>query len=131
MDVRVLEELFMKERLLYVKLSEFEDLTRQLGEALDRRDEISVQMLLNMRGEPANHLREVDQQLRDRLLELPEDDAIRAREILEGGEQQGPEEAALCGQVMQNHRLLKRCREMDKQISMRMGGHRSFYTQYR
>lgn len=131
MDIRVLEELLLKERLLYVKLSEFEDLTRQLGEALDRRDEVSVQMLLNMRGEPANQLQEADQQLRQRLLELPEDDAIRARELLEGGEQGSPEEAALCGQVKQNRRLLQRCRELDKQISVRMGGNRSFYKKYR
>ena len=131
MDGRILEELFLKERLIYVKLAEFEDLTRQLAEALDRRDEISVQMLLNMRGEPAHQLHEADQQLRGRLLQLPEDDAIRAREILEGGEQRGPEEAALCGQVKQNRRLLQRCREMDKQVSMRMGGQKSFYTKYR
>jgi hypothetical protein len=78
MDVRVLDELLLKERLLYVKLAEFEDLTRQLAEALDRRDEISVQMLLNMRAEPANQLQEADRQLRSRLLELPEEDAIRA-----------------------------------------------------
>ncbi|ANU55192.1 hypothetical protein I5Q82_03805 [Acutalibacter muris] len=131
MDIRILEELLLKERLLYVKLSEFEDLTRQLGEALDRRDEISVQMLLNMRGEPANQLQEADGQLRRRLLELPEEDAIRARELLEGGEQQGPEEAALCAQVKQNQRLLRRCREMDKHISVRMGGNKSFYKKYR
>lgn len=131
MDGRILEELFLKERLIYVKLAEFEDLTRQLAEALDRRDEISVQMLLNMRGEPAHQLFEADQQLRGRLLQLPEDDAIRAREILEGGEQREPEEAVLCGQVMQNRRLLQKCREMDKQVSMRMGGQKSFYTKYR
>ena len=64
-------------------------------------------------------------------MELPEDDAIRAREILEGGEQQGPEESALCGQVLQNRRLLERCRTLDKQLSMRMGGPRSFYTKFR
>ncbi len=131
MDARVLKELLLQERLIYVKLSEFEDLTRQLGEALDRRDEVSVQMLLNMRGEPAHRMQEADQQVRRRLLELPEDDAIRAREILEGAEQSGPEESALCGQVLQNRRLLERCREMDKQLSMRMGGPRSFYTKFR
>lgn len=131
MDTRVLEELFLKERLLYVKLSEFEDLTRQLAEALDRRDEISVQMLLNMRGDPANQLQEADQLLRRRLLDLPEEDAIRAREILEGAEPLEPEEAALCGQVKQNQRLLHKCREMDKQVSVRMGGNKSFYRKYR
>lgn len=131
MDVQILKELFLKERLLYIKLSEFEDITRQLGEALDRRDEVSVQMLLNMRGDPAHQIQEVDQQLRSRILELPEDDAIRAREILEGGERRAPEEADLCGQISQNRRLLQRCREMDKQLSMRMGGQKSFYTKYR
>lgn len=131
MDARTLEELFLKERLLYVKLTEFEGLTRQLAEALDRRDEVSVQMLLNMRGEPAHQMYEADQQLRGHLLQLPEDDAIRAREILEGGEQQSPEEAALCGQVKQNRRLLQRCKEIDKQVSMRMGGQRSFYKKFR
>lgn len=131
MDARVLEELFLKSRLLYVKLVEFEDLTTQLAEAVDRRDEVSVQMLLNMRGEPAHQLQEVDEQLRRRLLELPEDDAIRAREILEGAGQQTPEEAQLCGQVMQNRRLLQRCKEMDKRISLRMGGNKSFYKKFR
>lgn len=131
MDSRILDELFLKARQLYVKLAEFEDLTRQLAEAVDRRDEVSVQMLLNMRGEPAHQMEEINQQLHGRLLELPVDEAIRAKEILDGGEQQEPEEAALCGQVLQNKRLLQRCLELDRRVSVRMGGNKSFYTKYR
>lgn len=131
MDSRTIDELFLKTRQLYVKLVEFEDLTRQLAEAVDRRDEVSVQMLLNMRGEPAHQLDEIHQQLHGRLLELPVEDAIRAKEILDGGEQQEPEEAALCGQVLQNKRLLQRCVELDRRLSMGLGGRKSFYTKYR
>lgn len=131
MDGHVLEEMVLKTRRLYIKLTEFEDLTRQLAEAADRRDEVSVQMLLNMRGEPAQQLWEIDQQLRQYVLSLPEEDAIRAKELLEGGSQQKPEEAMLCAQVAQNRRLLSRCQELDKHISLRMGGKRSYYNKFR
>lgn len=131
MDSRTLDELFLKTRHLYVKLTEFEDITIELAQALDRRDEVSVQMLLNMREDPANQLQEIHQGLRSRLRELPEDDAIRARKILEGAPQEAPEEERLCAQVSQNARLLKRCQELDKRISIRMDGKRSFYNKYR
>ncbi len=131
MEQHTLDELFLKTRHLYVKLNEFEDLTRQLAEAVDRRDEVSVQMLLNMREEPANQLQEIGQWLRRRVLELPEEEAIRAREILEGGKQQRPEEALLCNQVAQNQRLLQRCQEMDRRVSLSVGSQRSFYKKFR
>lgn len=131
MDGQVLNELLLKTRRLYIKLTEFEDLTRQLAEAVDRRDEISVRMLLNMRGEPAHQMEEIDQQLRGSLLNLPVEDAIRAREILEGGEKELLEEEILCKQVMQNRRLIQRCQEMDRRISLSMDNKRSFYTKFR
>lgn len=131
MDGRVLQELVLKTRHLYIKLTEFESLTTQLAQAVDRRDEVSVQMLLNMRGEPAHQLQEIHQQLKQRLLELPEEDAIRAKELLDGAPQQDPQEAMLCGQVAQNQRLLARCLEIDKRISLSMDGKRSFYRKYR
>ncbi len=131
MDSKVLDELFLKERHLYVKLAEFEDITIQLAQAVDRRDEVSVQMLLNMREEPANQLQEINQYLHRRLLELPEDDAIRGRELLEGSPQESPNEARLCAQISQNQRLLKRCLELDRRVSSRVDGKRSFYAKYR
>ncbi len=131
MDSEILDELFLKERHLYVKLTEFENISIQLGEAVDRRDEVSVQMLLYMREEPASQLQEIDQYLRARLFELPEEDAIRGRELLEGAPPQDPEEARLCAQVSQNQRLLQRCMELDRRISTRVDGSRSFYTKYR
>ena len=131
MDGHVLQELVLKTRHLYIKLTEFENLTTQLAQAVDRRDEVSVQMLLNMRGEPAHQLQELHEQLKERLLELPEDDAIRAKELLDGSPQKEPEEAMLCSQVAQNQRLLARCLEIDKRISMSVDSKRSFHTKYR
>lgn len=131
MEGRVLDELLLRSRQLYVKLMEFEDLTVQLAEAVERRDEVSVQMLLTMRNEPAHRLQEINQQMRQRLMELPEEDAIRANEILRGAAQQAPEETALCALVAQNRRLLQRCQETDKRVSLSVGGKRSFYNTFR
>lgn len=131
MDGHALEEMVLKARRIYVKLVEFEDLTRQLAEAVDRRDEVSVQMLLNMRGEPAQQLWEGNRQLREYILTLPEEDAIRAKELLDGSPQREPEEAMLCTQVAQNQRLLSRCQDLDKRISLRMCDKRSFYNTFR
>lgn len=131
MDGRVLQELVLKTRHLYIKLTEFESLTTQLAQAVDRRDEVSVRMLLNMREEPACQLQEIDQYLRARLLELPEDDAIRGRELLEGASAEEPGEERLCAQVSQNRRLLRRCMELDRRVSTRVDGTRSFYAKYR
>ncbi len=120
MDSKTLDELFLKTRHLYVKLAEFEDITLELAQAVDRRDEVSVQMLLNMREDPANQLQEINSGLRARLMELPEEEAIRARELLEGAPQAAPEEE-----------LLRRCQDLDRRISTRIDGKRSFYNKFR
>ncbi len=131
MDSKTLDELFLKTRHLYVKLAEFEDITLELAQAVDRRDEVSVQMLLNMREDPANQLQEINSGLRARLMELPEEEAIRARELLEGAPQAAPEEERICAQISQNMRLLRRCQDLDRRISTRIDGKRSFYNKFR
>ncbi|MEI3361551.1 MAG: hypothetical protein V8R75_02680 [Oscillospiraceae bacterium] len=47
-----LMDLLMLEKKIYNSLNEVQDLTRQLAEALDRQDQVSVRMLLTMRQEP-------------------------------------------------------------------------------
>ena len=131
MDVHTLEQLFLKARKQYIKLLEFYDLTKQLGEALDRKDEVSVQMLLNMREDPAQSLKELECQLHDGVLKLPEEDAIRAHQLLIGTEPQREEEEALCKQIAQNRRLLDQAQELDRRVSLRMDGRHSFYSKFR
>ena len=48
-------------------LNELWDLTRQLGESIDRNDQVSTQMLIAMREEPLGKLQDADQALRDQL----------------------------------------------------------------
>ena len=131
MDAADLEILCRREKLMALKLQEVDDLTRQIAQAADRNDETSVTLLLSMREEPVKELAERDQSLRESLLHLPQKDAIRARELLEGAEAREDGEIPLTRQVAQYRRLLKSVRELDKRISIRMGGNRSIYKKYR
>lgn len=131
MDERTLKELFLKARKQYIKLMEFFDLTQQLGEAVDRKDEISVQMLLHMREDPIHSLTELEDQLHKGVLALPEEDAIRAHQLLTGSAPEKKEEEPLCQQIAQNLRLLERARELDRRVSLRIDGRHSLYSKYR
>lgn len=131
MDAHTLEQLYLKARKQYIKLLEFFDLTKQLGEALDRKDEVSVQMLLHMREEPTNSLKELEEQLHTGVLKMPEEDAIRAHQLLVGTEPQREEEEPLCRQIAQNRRLLEQAQELDRRVSLRMDGRHSFYSKFR
>ena len=52
-------DLTVLERQKYNHLSELMDLTRQLGEAIDRGDEVSVRILVSMRNDPLVGLEEL------------------------------------------------------------------------
>ena len=128
MDEATLKQLLLQARKQYIKLLEFFDLTQQLGQAVDRKDEVSVQMLLHMREDPVKDLKELEAQIHNGVLKLPEEDAIRAHQLLTGSPPEKEGEEALCGQIAQNRRLLERAQELDRRISLRIDGRDSFYS---
>lgn len=106
-------------------LNEVEDLTRQLGQAIDRNDQVSMQMLVGMREEPLDKLRAADQAIREQLEALHEgDEAAALAAMLNGGPPAQPEERTqrlLCEQVAANRRRLNQIIELDKVLSQRLG----------
>lgn len=105
-------------------LNELTDLTRQLGESIDRNDQVSIQMLIAMREEPLGKLEDADQALRDQLAELPDKEAaIQLAAMLNGGPPADPGMQAqrmLCEQVASNNRRLKRVIELDQRLRQRL-----------
>ena len=81
-----LETLRLKKRQEYLKLLEVARLTEDLAEATDRRDEVSVRMLLSMRQELLLELQEMDSAVREGLLKRPEEEAIRLGSLLNGSD---------------------------------------------
>lgn len=126
-----LEELCQRRRLQTLRLMEVSDLTAQLSAALERQDQVSVTLLLSMREAPLRQLEEMEADLRAHLLTLPQRDAIRAQELLQGAAAETRAEEPLCAQAARYRRLLQSVAEQDRALSLRAGGARSFYRTFR
>ncbi len=126
-----INELIRQKKKQAVKLHEIEDYTIQLAQALDCKDNVSIKMVLSMRQEPILRIEEIDEEIKTWLGSLPEKTAIKYNELLEGSEPESPEESALSEQVKMNRKLLERIVELDKRLSIRMGGKRSYYKTMR
>lgn len=61
MDMEYVNRLRQQKRKAYMKLDELFDLTGQLAQAVDRRDEVSAKMLLGMRQQPLLDLQEIEE----------------------------------------------------------------------
>ena len=122
-------DLAVLERKKYNCLSEVMDLSRQMGEALDRSDDVSVRMLLALREEPLLHLRELTQAIRNKKESLPPEDRERVSVLDQGAAPQGEEETTYHSQAGSARRLLERIVELDERLNRRLAGKNSFYEQ--
>ena len=114
MTAGVWMDLTVLERKKYNSLSEVLDLTRQLGESLDRNDQVAVRMLIAMRQDPLLHLEEAERTAKDRRRSLTEEEQRRIRSLLKGAEPQSSEERTFLDQAGKTRRLLERVVELDR-----------------
>lgn len=122
-------DLTVLERKKYNLLSEVLDVSQQMGEALDRGDDVSVRMLVAMRQEPILGLEEIKQAADARLESLSPADRERARALREGAAPQGAEEETYRAQTVSVRRMLERVLELDQRLNRRLAGDNSFYAQ--
>ena len=112
-------------------LNELWDLTRQLGESIDRNDQVSTEMIIAMREEPLGKLQETDQALRDQLELMPDqEDAVQLARMLNGGaaaDSAQRTQTMLCEQVASNNRRLKQIIELDRRLNQRRARENSAY----
>ena len=128
METYELQELCRRKKSQCLLLVEVTDLTRQLGQALERKDEISAQMILGMRETPVNGLREIADGIDDYILSLPEESAIRGHELLTGAPPQEDRELPLSNEVARFQRLLQAVVDLDRSISLKVAGSKSVYA---
>mgnify|MGYP001025815655 CR=1 FL=1 len=122
-------DLTVMERKKYNCLSEVMDLSRQMGEALDRNDDVSMRILVAMRQDPLLQLEELKQAIAAKMERLSPEDRERAAELGQGAAPQGEEETTYFNQTGSARRLLERIIQLDERLNRRMGGKDSFYVQ--
>ena len=111
-------------------LNELEDLTKQMGQSIDRNDQVSTQMLIAMREEPLGKLQAADQAMREQLEALPDrEEAADLAIILNGGPspEPGRMQQMLCEQVAANNRRLRQIMELDRMLNQRLAREKSAY----
>lgn len=109
-------------------LDEVLDLSRQMAEAVDRNDEVVIQMLLTMRAEPIRKLKMTDQNLRNQRFGLPEEEGQRLADLLNGTAQpDGTEETMLFNQAASNRRLYQQVMELDRILNKKIARDKSIY----
>ncbi len=131
MEQRDLDVLLTWKKQQFIKFNEILSATQQLAQSLERNDPVSVNMWIAMREEPIQQAQELQTRIGDYLLKMPREDAIRANELLGGAEAGHDRETALREQAAQNRRLLDRIVQLDKFVSNRVAGSRSFYKTFR
>lgn len=122
MDLTVLE------RRKYNCLSEVMDLSRQMGEALDRNDQVSMQILISLRQDPILSLEEIGRSIGMKQDSLSPEDRERVAALNGGATPRGEEESTYCGQAGSARRLLERVVELDQRLNRRLAGDSSFYA---
>lgn len=120
-------DLTVLERRKYNLLVETMDLSQQLGEAMDRGDDVSVRLLVAMRQEPILGLEEVKKAIENRLGSLPPEERERALALAGGAAPEGEGETIYVSQVGSARRLLERVLEFDRRLNRRLAGENSFY----
>lgn len=129
MQQEKMEEILILTRRIGNLFNEVLDITMQLAEAIDRRDEVSVGLIIAMRAEPIDKLAIADYALREHLHELDEQDAQQIRAILNGDEAcaTAPLEKILANQAGINLRTHRRLMELDKILNRKLAQEKSIY----
>lgn len=108
---------------------EMESITKQLQDALNFDDVVTIRMLVRMRQQEIDNIDETDRQraeISDKLSKAQQD-ALKKGD----GSLFAPENAPLVrriGEIMQNsHRLLGRLIEEDRKVNRKLAGDKTFY----
>ena len=121
-------DLTVLERQKYNHLSELMDLTRQLGEAIDRGDEVSVRILVSMRNDPLVGLEELKKATQLRTEALSREERERVEELNSGASPEDENEILYVNQAGSARRLWERVVELDRRLNHRLAGDDSFYA---
>lgn len=127
MEASALLDAHVQLKRLYTSINEALDVSRQLAEAVDRDDQVAIQMLVAMRQEPVEKMVHAKRTLELQQDALPEADGARLRALLKGAAAEDPGEEAFVKQVGMNDRLLRQLCDLDRVLNKKLTRDKSIY----
>ena len=119
MEQQQLMDALVQAKRLGNLLHETMDLTRQLADAIDRNDDVSVRMLMAMRQEPIDRAALADRTLRD-LRDAVQEEQAHISDLLNGQGGADPMEQALAGRMAANRRTLEEIRTINTVLARKL-----------
>lgn len=127
MEASTLLDAHVQAKRIYNLLNEVMDVSRQMAEAMDRDDQVAIQMLVSMREEPVHRLRQARRALKEQRDALEPEEALRLTQLLNGAEAKTEAEAPLEAQIGANRRLLEQVLELDRVLNRKLTREKSIY----
>ena len=127
MEALTLLDAHVQAKRIYNLLNEVMDVSRQMAEAMDRDDQVAIQMLVSMREEPVHRLRQARRALEEQRDALEPEEALRLTQLLNGEEAKTEAEAPLAAQIGANRRLLEQVLELDRVLNRKLTREKSIY----
>ena len=127
MEALTLLDAHVQAKRIYSLLNEVMDISRQMAEAVDRDDQVAIQMLVSMREEPVHKLRQARRALKEQRDALGPESALRLSQLLNGEGAETEAEAPLAAQIGANRRLLEQLLELDRVLNRKVTREESIY----
>ena len=127
MEALTLLDAHVQAKRIYSLLNEVMDISRQMAEAVDRDDQVAIQMLVSMREEPVHKLRQARRALKEQRDALEPKSALRLSQLLNGEGAETEAEAPLAAQIGANRRLLEQLLELDRVLNRKVTREESIY----
>jgi len=115
------------QKAIHEKITEVMSLTKELDEAINRQDQVSVQILLFSRRQPIYELCSAWAEMKLKRYDLSDREAGEFDSILRGDQDVPLENKAALMQQLSNRRLLAKLQAMDKAANRKLCRDKSFY----
>lgn len=122
MEQQRLMDVLVQAKRMGNALHEVMDLTRQLAEAIDRSDHVSVRMVMAMRQEPINAAAMADDTLRTLTEETPVEERLHLSALLNGERAKARDalEQTLAERMAANHKALEEICAIDQVLNQKL-----------
>lgn len=127
MEALELQKALSLEKRMYALLNEAFDISKQLAEAIERGDQVTIRILLSMRREPLESLHRIRRALEEQRDALAPAQRVSWRSFSTGPRQRGRKKRDWQSRWRSTGRLLRQLVEFDRILNRKLGGKKSLY----
>lgn len=130
-EITYQEEIIALLRQKYLKLDSIYELTKQIGESFQHNDQATIQMLLSMRLEEMIEVDGIDEKISNTSIKFSLEGQKRIMNILshKGCSLEDDSEKRIRDIYEKLMRILEKTIALDKNLSIKMSGNQSYYTE--